>query len=210
MLLDHEAFEHNLLAAVGPTEWLEVSVGAIHGLSFSDAKWGLAAPLLQGKVLLAPPLSGGTPGIALALGVLAPTGSPPVVLSGWNAYGYLALTQNIADERVLIHANLGVAALLTGPERVTVVTAGVGTQVRLYRFVHAVGEVFAGDPFDPRRVAPSMQVGFRLILSDVVQVDGTAGAALANDDVHVPLGAAWWGTLGLRLVTPPLWRLEPR
>jgi hypothetical protein len=51
-----------------------------------------------------------------------------------------------------------------------------------------------------------MQVGFRYIFNDQVQIDGTFGSTLTaveGADGHAQ--TEQWGTLGIRLVTPELW-----
>jgi hypothetical protein len=72
--------------------------------------------------------------------------------------------------------------------------------------LHGIGEVYYGDPYDPRFSHPATQVGFRYIFNEHVQLDGTFGSTLraaVAADGHVQIEQ--WGTLGLRLVSPELW-----
>jgi hypothetical protein len=209
-LLDPHALEHYALAALGPTEWLELTLGLVHGGVFrgDDRGYSLSGPIMQGKVLFTPAVDGGLPGIALAAGALPPWGFGALVPAGWGAFAYLAVTQSLWEEALLLHANLGVAI---GDDRDAgaldvLPTAGFGFQAKVVGGMHAVAEIYYGDPYDPAFAHPATQVGFRYIFNDDVQIDGTFGVTLIR--VDQPDGArahGYWGTLGLRLVSPPLW-----
>jgi hypothetical protein len=124
-----------------------------------------------------------------------------------GGFAYVAFTESLLDEKVLIHANVGLAvgADHAGTGTRSLLTLGIGAQVRVWGILHGVAEVYRGDPYDPNSDVPATQAGFRLIVSDHVQVDGTVGATFASLTAtgHTPTQA--WGTLGLRLVTPELW-----
>ena len=127
------------------------------------------------------------------------------------------MTESLWDEGLLVHANLGyvvgdegdsvssVGTLGSGHVR-SLVTGGVGCQVRIVGGFHGMGEVYYGDPYDPRFSHPAAQAGFRYIFNQHVQMDGTFGSTLrpaVAADGHVQVER--WGTLGLRLVSPELW-----
>ncbi len=206
VLVDALVLEHNVLAAFGPTPWLEVTAGFFHGGVHSGEERGysITGPVLQLKGLLHPAHSNSWPGLAISAGALAPAGLGAFRAPGWSTFAYLAATLNLNEERVLVHANIGGAVLLAPAATSGTVTAGIGTQVRIIGGLHGVAEVFYGDPYDPRSSAPSVQAGGRFIFNEHVQIDGTVGVAFATASVgHSQVGA--WGTLGLRLVTPELW-----
>src|SRR6185369_11771954 len=63
---------HNLLPAFGPVEVLELTVGVVHGASFAEdgsARYAVAGPLAQAKVLLHEGALNRAPGVAFAGGV---------------------------------------------------------------------------------------------------------------------------------------------
>jgi hypothetical protein len=117
------------------------------------------------------------------------------------------VTESLFREGLLLHANVGVAAADVGSAWTAGITMGFGFQARVVGGFHAVAEVFYGDPYDPDASVPSTQVGFRMIFSSRVQMDGTFGTTLArpaSSGPHDP-GTEQWGTLGLRVVSNPLW-----
>lgn len=203
----------------------EVRDAALHwpvehpsGLPDVDACWGWGAAL-RGETAFARVLAG-----AIAAGVLPPFGHGAFTPPGWGGFTSLALTESLFDEWLLLHANVGVAVGDDGANssrqgvggastsRIrTLVTAGFGFQARIAAGLHGVAEVYCGDPTDPRTSFPAMQVGFRYIFNDQVQIDGTFGSTLI-----AVVGAGGhpqtepWGTLGLRLVTPELWSAHAR
>lgn len=192
------------LPAVGPTEWLEISMGAVHGLNklgntLDKPTYAIGGPLLQGKFLLRETEANKLPGVAVSVGGLAPAGRGGFETPGWSGFSYIALTQAfIKEDDFLIHANLGVSAIAAPGFDPAKITWGFGTQVEtLYNF-HLIGEIFSGDPY----VAGSggaYQAGFRIIFDDHVQLDGTWGEGLWGD-APLPL----WFSSGIRVVTHKL------
>lgn len=200
VVADRGRFEHWAVPAFGPTDYIELTVGAVHGASYergAPSRYGMAGPLLQAKLLLHAAKMNGWPGLALAGGMI-----PGLGFGGFetpmSGFLYVAVTMSIGErERLLIHANLGVHVddVVTNP------VAGLGAQVRTVRGLHAVGEIVYGDPYAGDTGAV-VQGGFRYIFNDHVQLDGTAGVGIAH-----PHGTPRppWGSLGLRLVSSPLW-----
>jgi len=218
LLVDRLLIEHTALAAVGPTDWLELAAGVVQGGAHSgaDVGYSLTGPIVQAKALLAPAKSNAWPGVAVATGTFAPYGFGALAPPDWSGFGYLALTQNIDEETLLIHANLGV---VVGDQRSKSeqtsalhedvragVTAGLGAQLKIVGGFHGMAEVYFGDPYDARFEHPAMQVGARYIFGPHVQADVTFGSTLvklqSEDGRH---GTEQWGTVGIRLVTPELW-----
>ncbi|MCS6912587.1 MAG: hypothetical protein RMK29_19835 [Myxococcales bacterium] len=218
LLADRFVVEHNILGAIGPTDWLEFTVGTIHGGVHSgpDRGYSITGPLLQLKELLLAMRDNRWPGIALTAGVIMPLGYGSFTPTGWGGFAYLALTESLLREWLMLHANLGVAFAEEEPadesppmsrRRLrTLVTAGFGVQVRVIAGFHGVAEVYYGDPYDPRADFPAVQVGFRYIFNDQVQLDGTFGSTLTALETHEGHAQTeQWGTLGIRLVSPALW-----
>ncbi len=214
VVVDRFVVEHNALASFGATDWLELTLGVVHGGVHSGPQRGysIAGPILQVKALALDAQNNGPPGLAVAAGVLPPLGYGAFTPQAWTGFAYLALTESVLDEWFLFHANLGVSIgdavdAVSGERRTqALVVAGFGFQARMIAGLHGVAEVFYGDPYDPRFGYPAMQVGFRYIFSDHIQVDGTFGSTLTpvrTGDDHAQ--TEQWGTLGLRLVSSPLW-----
>jgi hypothetical protein len=221
LFVDRLVLAHNALGAIGPTDWLELTVGLTHGGGHSgpDRGYSITGPIMQVKALLVPARNNSWPGLAIAAGMLPPLGHGAFTPPGWGGFTYLALTESLFDEWLLLHANVGVVVgddgetpsslgfggSSTGRLR-TVVPAGFGFQVRIVGGMHGVAEVYVGDPYDPEADFPAMQAGFRYIFNDQVQLDGTFGSTLtAVEGAGGHARTEQWGTLGLRLVTPELW-----
>lgn len=113
---------------------------------------------------------------------------------------YIALTENLGEnERVLIHANLGVSVRSPAdapPDPSPLL--GIGTQVRLFYGLHVIGEAVYGDAYTGID-AFALQGGFRYIINEHVQLDATGGAGVAGQP-RPP-----WLSVGFRLVSGPLW-----
>lgn len=217
LLVDRHVTEHDVLAAIGPTDWLELTAGFTHGVVRSGRERGysVTGPIFQGKALLFPGQDGGLPGVAVAAGVLPPLGHGAFTPPGFSGFSYLALTESLFDEDLLLHANVGLALAegawrspggASAPPVHALVTAGLGFQARVVAGLHGLAEIYHGDPYDVRTDFPAMQAGFRYVFTDEVQVDGTFGSTLTNvKDAGGHAQTEQWVTVGLRLVTPELW-----
>jgi hypothetical protein len=201
--VDGTATQHWVLPAFGPTDRIELTIGAVHGAAYEDADkttYAAAGPLFQMKLLLHEPQPNRWPGVAVVGGVVTPYGyggfAPPL-LSGFT---YVAVTESLGtNERVLIHANFGVHILSGLVEPHATITAGIGTQVHVVRGLHAVGEVAYSDPYGgPAGVAG--QAGFRYIFNDSIQLDSTVGTGPWGEQQR-PV----WASMGIRIVSNPLW-----
>lgn len=204
---DRESYQQWALVAFGPVEPLELTVGAVGGIPFQHdgerdperGRFSVAGPVLQAKALLRETRSGRWFGIAIAGGVVAPAGVGAFKPMSWDPFAYLALSQSFLGDDLLIHVNLGSFVTTAGAKPVLNVTWGIATQVRTLGGLHAVAEVFSGDPYASSG-GGAYQAGFRYIFSDQVQVDATVGTGLWGAP---PLPA--WGSVGVRLVTGRLW-----
>jgi hypothetical protein len=195
-----EYWTHNALFAVGPTDWLELTTGFAQGATRNapDREYSITGGILQGKALLREARPDAWPGVAVAAGILPPTGEGFLRPKGVGGFVYGMLTKSMRDDDLLIHANLGITGERGHDTPPRSVTSGVGFQARVLGGFHAVGEIYRGDPYDPLFRSSATQFGFRHIFSDEVQIDGTVGTTLSGE-------SETWITLGIRLVTKPLW-----
>jgi hypothetical protein len=117
---------------------------------------------LQAKTLLKPLETNGT-GFALSLGVLSGAATSPYV-NGIGSFSF-------ADDRVVVHANLG--AIRDNVSKISRGTWGIGAEVlliapRLYGIAESYGQ---------RGEKPTLHGGLRYwVVPDRVQVDATLGA----------------------------------
>lgn len=143
--------------------------------------------VMQGKTLFKP-LATNSWGLGLAAGY---TTKPAETLSG-GPYAYLPASLSLADDRVILHANLGAARFSEiGKTRMT---WGLGSESAASERLYIIAEVFGKNVGHP-----SLQVGLRYwVVPGHVQVDTTVGSNL--DDFR----GERWLSLGLRLISPPV------
>lgn len=195
-----DEFVHNALGAVGPTDWLEITTGFSHGVTHTGADKGysITGPLFQLKVLAKEAKPAALPGVAFAMGVIPPFGHGALTPEGPGAFGYTAVTQSLLNDDLLLHANIGVTAADEKTAGVVTTTGGFGFQAHVIAGLKAVAEAYYGDPYDPLLAAAATQAGFRYVVNDNFQFDGTFGSTISGNSEQ------WW-TLGIRLVSDPLW-----
>lgn len=195
---DEESHQQWGLVAFGPTPWLELTLGGVVGEDRAQRALTYALPLLQAKLLARPYAEGRGPGFAVVAGTFLPGGRGLLKPPAHGTFGFATVTQQIGpDERLLLHANVGANHLwIDGPDR-TIGTWGLGTQVRTIGGLHAVAEVFSGDPYVPGS-GTSWQAGVRHFVSDRLQLDATVGEGLGG---AAPLPR--WVSVGVRWVVGP-------
>lgn len=189
-------FEHNLELTFGIVHWLEVALGVVHGIE--NGKYGIHGPLFHVKGSLRDlPDNGWT--VGGAVGGVAPVGHGSFKPEGGIGFASAIYTHSFRDGDVLIHANLGAAFEHDNQGTHWVPTVAFGTQFHMVSILYGIAEVFYSDPMDPLMEFGS-QVGLRLMFSDYLQVDATAGTEITLGGKFNP-----WGTLGVRFVTqePP-------
>jgi len=198
--LDRTGLQQWIMPAYGPSEWVELTIGMVHGAALEDgrARYAMNGPLLQAKILFHHAHMNSWPGFAVAVGSLLPFG-----FGGFQgepgAYGYLAFTENLGEnERLLVHLNVGASTRRGGAGYGATLLSGLGAQLRAWRGLHFVGEVAYGDAFTGE-AAGVVQGGIRIIFNDWVQMDATVGSGVFGEVVR-PV----WGTAGLRLASDPL------
>jgi hypothetical protein len=198
---DRNSLQQWILPAFGPVEWLELTLGGVHGLNNFRARpdppqYSIAGPLVQGKFLLHPTIPNRLPGVGVVVGGIAPVGRGGFEAPGWSSFSYLAVTQGFfKEDDLLIHANVGVSTLAAAGYDPAKLTWGVGMQVETLFDWHLIGEVFSGDPYSASG-GGAYQAGFRQIYNDHLQLDFTFGGGLWGDSPTPP-----WVSSGFRIVS---------
>ncbi len=196
---DKHAYQHWNMIAYGPTKRWELALGFVHGLEAPKAEhrqYSYAIPLVQAKYLINEYKPNKAPGLAVAAGTFLPGGQGAFKAPGYGAFAYLAATQSFGkDDKFLFHGNIGINHVMYPTTDYTVMTWGLGTQIRTVGGLHLVAEVFSGDPYVPGS-GMSYQVGVRHFVSNFVQLDFTVGQGIAGQN-QLP----FWGGVGVRLVT---------
>ena len=195
---DRSLFSNLNLFALGPTARLELTLGFVDGfpLNRDEARvFSGQGPLMQAKYLFFEAKPNSSPGFAMVVGGTPPSGLGSFRAKTWREFVYAAVTESLFDnDRVLIHGNVG-----TTSGDSTVMTWGLGTQIRVHRGFNWIVEVFQNDPYGGD-TGGAYQTGFRYIFSDRVQFDMTGGTGLWGQ----PRSSPYYG-MGLRMVTDRLW-----
>lgn len=201
---DRLGMQQWVLPAVGPTNWLELSLGGVHGAGQlgrqrEKATYAIGGPIAQGKLLLRETVPNEPPGVAFVVGGVAPAGRGGFESPGWSGFSYLAVTQAlIKEDDLLIHGNIGISAVSAPGLDPAKLTWGVGMQVETLYDFHLIGEIFSGDPY-VQGSGGAYQAGFRMIFNDHLQLDGTWGGGLWGETV-LPV----WFSSGIRIVSHKL------
>lgn len=178
--------EYWMVPACNFTGNLEVAVGRTR----IDTGFGHdSTTLVQGKTLFKP-LATNSWGIGVAAGVRF---RKEYVGSG-DKYAYIPLSWSFADDRLLVHSNIG--WLRDGVTRRDAVTWALGAETALARRTSISAEAFG-----QHKGKPSWQIGARhWLIADRVQVDLTYGSRFGQLG-----GEGRWFSLGLKFVTAPIW-----
>lgn len=196
---DKESGQHWILGAYGPNSHLEITTGGVYGYQVdhhSKSNFSYALPLIQAKILFKEYKPNQSPGIGMVLGTFLPAGYGAFKPAGYGTFGYLMVSQSFGEgDKLLLHGNVGGNYLHINGEDKLINTWGIGTQVKAYKGLHLVGEVFSGDPYIPG-TGMAVQGGYRYFISDMVQIDTTVGKGLSGATV-MPL----WFSAGIRIVT---------
>jgi hypothetical protein len=201
--VDKEAGQQWVMFAYGPTANVEVSLGGVFGYERTGTDNGrhrlgfsYALPLVQTKILFRGYRPNKAPGVGVVLGSFFPGGRGMFKPAGYGTFGYLTVSQCFGEgEKFLFHGNLGANYLHIGGSNNLIGTWGLGTQIKTYKGMHFVGEIFSGDPYVPG-TGTAWQVGYRYFFSDLLQIDMTVGDGIAGEN-PLPL----WFSAGIRIVT---------
>ena len=185
LLREHNAREFWALPACNPGGNFELSLGGAFARQDGTAQSG--AVIVQGKTLFKPLETNGW-GLGLAAGYATQVAKGQ---SG-GPYFYLPGSLSLADDRVVLHLNLG--ATYFGDTRETRMTWGLGSETAATERIYVIAEAFG---LDTGR--PLVQGGLRYwAVPGHVQIDTTIGTSLS--DPH----DGRWLSIGLRLISPPL------
>ena len=165
---------------------LEVTVGGALTRENNGGPTHHSAQVLQGKTLFKPLEANGW-GYGLAVGTVRDPRSGSGGGRSW--YSYVPASFSFADDRFVLHTNLGWQR--DQGTRRNHVTWGLGSETQLTERSYLIGETFgAGDG------KPHYQMGVRYwIIPNRVQVDTTYGNRFGG-------GGERWISVGLRLLSP--------
>jgi len=190
-------------ANFGLTNWAELTIAGVWGRSKYEfngetfKEYSYTLPLVQAKFLLRGYEPNGLPGVGVAVGADMPWGKGAFVSDGYGAFGCVLFTQCFGmDENVLIHAQAGGTFLKdkVSKEKLSGLVFGLGTQVKVYKGFHLIGELVNGDPYE--HGAGSMyQLGIRQFVSNQLQFDFAFGSGISGET-----RASSWVTCGIRYV----------
>lgn len=174
-----------VLPACNPFGNLELTAGG--ALAYADGQRQGSGRVVQLKTLLQPLSSNGY-GIGLAAGYAAPPGAAHAAAP----YVYVPLSVSLADDRLVVHANLGHTRQREQPRKH--LTWGLGGEWQATPRLFAIAESYGQE-----RGSPFFQAGLRYwLVPERVQIDTTWGSRLGH--VHEQR----WLSLGLRLISPRL------
>jgi hypothetical protein len=197
--LDKEAGQHWILGAYGPNSHVEITAGGVYGYQKhhgGGTDFSYALPLIQAKILFKEYKPNKSPGLGMVIGTFLPAGHGPFKPAGYGTFGYLMVSQSFGEgDKVLVHGNVGGNYLHIADEHKFIKTWGFGTQIKAYKGMHLVGELFSGDPYIPG-TGTAFQAGYRYFFSDLLQVDTTVGKGIAGATIM-----PFWFSAGLRVVT---------
>lgn len=173
------------LPACNPGGNFELTAGG--ALAYSEGSMQSGAQVIQGKTLFKPLETNGW-GIGLAAGYATQPGNGH---SG-SPYFYVPASFSFADDRVVIHTNLGYTRERENHQ--TRLTWGVGTELQSSERLYVIAETYGQDKGNA-----FFQTGLRYwIVPNRVQIDTTYGSQFGH------LREERWVSIGLRLISPAL------
>jgi hypothetical protein len=180
-----EQREYWALPACNPGGNFELTVGG--ALAYTDGKPESGALVIQGKTLFKPLATNGW-GIGLATGYATQPGSGQ---SG-SPYFYIPVSFSLADDRLVIHTNLG--HLHERETQQGRLTWGVGGELQTTDRLYVIAESYGQD-----RGSAFFQAGLRYwLVPNHVQIDTTYGSRVGQ------VAEEHWVSIGLRLISPKL------
>ena len=167
------------LPAHTPGSNVELTLGGIWVSQPLEEDTGRRTLVAQAKTLLRKLETNGT-GFALTLGALRQSGNTNPYVNGIASF-------SLADDRVVIHSNLG--ARRDAEEAITRGTWGLGTEIPLNPRLIGIGEIYG-----ERGQSPTRHVGLRFwAVPNRVQIDSTLGQQYGYPERR-------FHTIGLRLL----------
>ena len=196
---DKESGQHWILGAYGPNSHLEITTGGVYGYQIdhhSKSNFSYALPLIQAKILFKEYKPNEAPGVGVVIGTFLPAGYGAFKPAGYGTFGYLMVSQSFGEgDKLLLHGNVGGNYLHINGDDKLINTWGFGTQIKAYKGLHLVGELFSGDPYIPG-TGTAFQGGYRYFISDMIQIDTTVGKGIAGATIM-----PFWFSAGIRIVT---------
>lgn len=173
------------LPACNPGGNFELTVGG--ALAYTDSRADSGALVIQGKTLFKPLETNGY-GFGLAAGYASQPGSAHT----GNPYFYVPASFSLADDRVVLHTNLGYTRERENHQNR--LTWGLGSEIQMTERAWLIAESYGQDKGNA-----FFQMGVRYwVLPNHVQIDTTYGSRFgALSDQH-------WFSIGLRLISPSL------
>lgn len=173
------------LPACNPGGNLEITAGGAFAYGKGEMQSG--AQVLQMKTLFRP-LSTNDWGIGLAAGYTTQPGNGH---SG-SPYFYVPTSFSLADDRIVIHTNLGYTRERENNQNR--LTWGLGTELQASERLYVIAETYGQDKGNA-----FFQTGLRYwIVPNRVQIDTTYGSQFSH------LREERWISIGLRLISPTL------
>lgn len=173
------------LPACNPGGNFELTFGG--ALAYADGHQESGALVIQGKTLLKPLETNGY-GIGFAAGYATQPGSAHT----GNPYFYVPVSFSLADDRVVIHTNLGYTRERENQENR--LTWGIGSEIEITPRSYLIAESYGQDKGNP-----FFQMGVRYwIIPSHVQIDTTYGSRFGA------ISDQYWFSIGLRLISPTL------
>ena len=183
--IHHDERELWALPACNPGGNFELTFGG--ALAYGDGQRQHGALLLQGKTLIKP-LTTNSYGIGFAAGYATQPGSEQ---SG-SPYLYVPVSFSLADDRMVIHTNLG--NLRERETRKNHLTWGIGGELQTTERLYVIAESYGQDKDNA-----FFQTGLRYwVIPGHVQIDTTYGSRFGHSREER------WLSIGLRLITPSL------
>lgn len=173
------------LPACNPGGNFELTMGG--GLSRMRGEMDSGAFIIQGKTLFRP-LETNDFGFGLAAGYATQTGDGQ---SG-SPYFYIPASLSLADDRVVLHLNMG--ALHDRKTHQVHMSWGVGSETQATSRLYVIAESYGQE-----KGSPFVQLGLRYwVIPNRMQIDTTFGSKIGQ------FHDERWISVGLRFITPPL------
>jgi hypothetical protein len=193
-------FTQHALLSWNAYKWIEVTaVGNFHHKSGRMESFN---PVLQAKLLLTKAGREGEPGLALSTANVFNSGTGTQKENAQASYLLGLSTLRLNQDRLIIHANLGVTQARPPNEaKKTRPFWGIGFDRALWALDwRVIGEVYSGDPYSAFRSPVAAQTGFRWLYHHQFSFDLVMGGQPEyNEHYHSTGENEYWVQLGVRI-----------
>lgn len=188
----------NSVFSLGITDWLEGSVGAALGLH-EGSTFTAENPTFELKSLLIPYADNRHPGVGLAMGYQPPVLGRGILFSDAHGlYAIAPLTASFWEERLFVHANLGLITSIADESQHRVFWGFGLDAAPLHPDYRILAEINTGDDVPAVGLPYEAMLGFRWIASERIELDVAARGERHEHDGHTDWD--WAAHLGLRVV----------